>query len=86
MSSTLQGVELSRLKWQSRRGLLENDLVLESFYRCYETELTPPRVAGLNTLLDLGDNDLWDLLSGRSELHAEAAGEAHEVLRLLRGC
>ena len=59
MSSTLQGVELSRLKWQSRRGLLENDLVLESFYRRYETELTPPRVAGLNTLLDLGDNDLW---------------------------
>ena len=86
MSGTLQGVELSRLKWQSRRGLLENDLVLESFYRRYEAELTPPRVAGLNTLLDLGDNDLWDLLAGRSELGADAADDAHEVLRLLRAC
>ena len=86
MSGTLQGVELSRLKWQSRRGLLENDLVLESFYQRYETELTPQRVAGLNTLLDLGDNDLWDLLAGRSELGTDAAGEVHDVLRLLRAC
>ncbi len=86
MPGTLQGVELSRLKWQSRRGLLENDLVLESFYQRYEAELTPPRVAGLNALLDLGDNDLWDLLAGRSELGVDAADEAHEVLRLLRAC
>ena len=86
MGSTLQGVELSRLKWQSRRGLLENDLVLESFYRRYEGELTPERVAGLNTLLDLGDNDLWDLMAGRSQLGEGAAGATREVLRLLRAC
>ena len=86
MSATLQGVELSRLKWQSRRGLLENDLVLESFYQRYEGELTPERVAGLNTLLDLGDNDLWDLLAGRSELAADAAASTHDVLHLLRAC
>ena len=86
MSGTLQGVELSRLKWQSRRGLLENDLVLESFYRRYEGELTPQRVEGLNILLDLGDHDLWDLLAGRSELGAEATGETRDVLSLLRAC
>ena len=86
MSVTLQGVELSRLKWQSRRGLLENDLVLESFYRQYETALTPERVEGLNTLLDLGDNDLWDLVAGRSELQQDAAESTRMVLQLLRSC
>ena len=86
MSDTLQGVELSRLKWQSRRGLLENDLVLESFYRRYEGELTPARVAGLYALLDLGDNDLWDLLAGRSQLDQSAAASTRDVLQLLRAC
>ncbi len=86
MRATLQGVELSRLKWQSRRGLLENDLVLQSFYERYEGELTPERVEGLNTLLDLGDNDLWDLLAGRSELDQGAGASTKAVLTLLRAC
>ena len=86
MSVTLQGVELSRLKWQSRRGLLENDLVLQSFYERYEGELTPERVEGLNALLDLGDNDLWDLLAGKYELNAGAGASTRTVLELLRAC
>ena len=86
MSTTLQGVELSRLKWQSRRGLLENDLVLQSFFQRYESALTPDRVSGLNALLDLGDNDLWDLVASRSELAADAAAPMRDVLQLLRAC
>ena len=86
MSVTLQGVELSRLKWQSRRGLLENDLVLQSFYERYEGELTPERVEGLNALLDLGDNDLWDLLAGKNELNESAGASTRTVLELLRAC
>ena len=86
MQATLQGVELSRPKWQSRRGLLENDLVLQSFYERYEGALTPDRVEGLNALLDLGDNDLWDLLAGKSELDAGAGASMRTVLQLLRAC
>ena len=86
MSVTLQGVELSRLKWQSRRGLLENDLVLQSFYERYEGESTPERVEGLNALLDLGDNDLWDLLAGKNELNESAGASTRTVLELLRAC
>ena len=86
MATTLQGVELSRLKWQSRRGLLENDLVLQSFYERYEGELTPERVEGLNALLDLGDNDLWDLLAGKNELNEGAGSSPRTVLELLRAC
>jgi antitoxin CptB len=50
-----------RLKWKCRRGLLELDLVLERYLRQY------PEDAGLDALLDLPDNDLWDIVSGRSD-------------------
>ncbi|MDH5579646.1 MAG: succinate dehydrogenase assembly factor 2, partial [Betaproteobacteria bacterium] len=54
-------VACDRLKWKCRRGLLELDLVLERYLRQY------PEDATLDTLLDLPDNDLWDIVSGRSE-------------------
>lgn len=50
-----------RLKWKCRRGLLELDLVLERYLRQY------PEDAELDPLLELPDNDLWDIVSGRSE-------------------
>jgi antitoxin CptB len=50
-----------RLKWKCRRGLLELDLVLERYLRQY------PEDAELGALLELPDNDLWDIVSGRSE-------------------
>lgn len=50
-----------RLRWKCRRGLLELDLVLERYLQHH------PDDAELDTLLDLTDNDLWDIVSGRSE-------------------
>jgi antitoxin CptB len=50
-----------RLKWKCRRGLLELDLVLERYLRQH------PDDAELAPLLDLPDNDLWDIVSGRSD-------------------
>ena len=50
-----------RLKWKCRRGLLELDLVLERYLRQY------PEDAQLEALLELPDNDLWDIVSGRSD-------------------
>jgi antitoxin CptB len=54
-------VARDRLQWKCRRGLLELDLVLEKYLRQY------PEDAELAALLDLPDNDLWDIVSGRSE-------------------
>jgi antitoxin CptB len=54
-------VARDRLKWKCRRGLLELDLVLEKYLRRY------PEDPELAALLDLPDNDLWDIVSGRSE-------------------
>ena len=57
----------ARLRWRSRRGLLENDLILTRFLDEHEIELTDDEVDALTQLLDLSDNDLLDLLLGRTE-------------------
>ena len=54
----------SRLKWKCRRGLLELDLVLNDFV---ERHLQEKDLHALNDLLDMEDNDLWDIVSGRSD-------------------
>jgi len=54
----------SRLKWKCRRGLLELDLVLLDFV---EKHLQEKDLSALNDLLDLEDNDLWEIVSGRSD-------------------
>ena len=51
----------NRLRWKCRRGLLELDLVLERYLR------ENPEDASLLALLDLPDNDLWDIIAGRSD-------------------
>ena len=63
----MDATRLARLRWRARRGLLENDLVLERFLAARGTTLTEDEVAMLDRLLDLNDNDLWDLIAGRSE-------------------
>ena len=82
----LDSTELSRLKWRSRRGMLENDLVMEKFFARYTEQLTEERVEGLKTLLDLPDTDLWDLVAGRLQLEAGFAPAAHEMLAWMREC
>jgi len=58
---------LRRLRWNCRRGLLENDLVLERFLDRYAGTLDDEALVRLNELLRLGDNELWDLITGRLE-------------------
>ena len=79
---------LSKLKWRCRRGLLENDLFIERFFRQFESTLTMRQAGGLNALMDLSDNDLLDLHLGRKpliEVNAELdREEVREVLNMLR--
>jgi antitoxin CptB len=76
---------LARLKWRCRRGLLENDLLIERFFRRHEEALTPEQAAGLESLMDLADPELLDLLLARSEPQGRLdRSNVHEVLALLR--
>ena len=74
MSVTHQAdpIKRARLRWRSRRGLLENDLILTRFLDRYENELTDEEVDALSILLDLSDNDLMNVLLARSEPEGEA--------------
>jgi len=56
-------VSRNRLYWKCRRGLLELDLVLARFIPTLKEEDVQP----LHALLDLPDNDLLDIIMGRSE-------------------
>ena len=59
--------ELGRVRWRCRRGLLENDLILARFLDARGGTMTADELNALNVLLDLADNDLWDLIAGRTE-------------------
>ena len=76
---------VSRLKWRCRRGLLENDLLIERFFRQHEATLTARQAGGLEILMDLADNDLLDLLLARKEPEGSLdRPEVKEVLAQLR--
>jgi antitoxin CptB len=51
-----------RLKWKCRRGRLELDLVLERIIPILQDE----DIADFDALLELADDDLWDIVVGRS--------------------
>lgn len=75
--------ELRRLKWRCRRGLLENDIVLERFLERHGADLSGAGMSAFAKLLELDDNDLRDLISGRAEVgDPDLAG----IVRLLREC
>jgi len=75
--------EMNRLRWCCRRGLLENDLVLEHFLGAHAATLEGERLAAFKTLLDYSDGELWSLVSGRAECSDPALGE---MVQLLRRC
>jgi succinate dehydrogenase flavin-adding protein (antitoxin of CptAB toxin-antitoxin module) len=47
--------------------MLENDIILARWLDKVGRDLPDEDVAALDRLLDLGDNELWDVLSGRIE-------------------
>jgi antitoxin CptB len=69
-----------RLRWNCRRGLLELDLVLERFL-AKNGNLEKSSVAFLNEILELPDNDLWDIVIGRSDRYEPHLNEIVARLR-----
>lgn len=83
--STLSDLDRTRLRWRARRGLLENDLIITRFLDAHEQNLTGADVAALTQLFEEGDNDLMDLLLGRTEPEgALDTPGVRDILRRLR--
>jgi antitoxin CptB len=74
--------QLERVRWRCRRGLLELDLVLQRFVDEYYARLGEAERRQFETLLDLSDNELWDMITLRKK-----QGNSHlqHVLSLLQG-
>jgi succinate dehydrogenase flavin-adding protein (antitoxin of CptAB toxin-antitoxin module) len=72
---------IERLRWRSRRGLLELDLVFERFWKGEGARLSAGEAQVLERLLTLPDNDLLDLVMGRSET---PDGEFRDLVKKLR--
>jgi len=66
-AAPLDARRLARLRWRARRGMLENDLVLARWFDARGAAISDAEVDALDRLLDCSDNDLWDLIAGRSE-------------------
>ena len=64
----MEAVAQRKLHWKCRRGLLELDLVLNKYL-----EKVPYDVE-LEEFLELQDNDLWDIVSGRSDRYDKRFG------------
>jgi antitoxin CptB len=65
--SASEPVELRRLRWRARRGLLENDLLIGRFLDRHGRTLDAAQNRALLKLLELPDTELLDLLLGRTE-------------------
>lgn len=63
--------ELKRVLWRCRRGLLELDIMLMPFVANQYADLSGPERHVFDALLDLPDNSLWDMMSGRVDVADE---------------
>jgi antitoxin CptB len=63
---------LERVRWRSRRGLLELDIVLGRFIDASYMQLNEAELLVFEALLDMPDNPLWDMIAGRQEATQDA--------------
>lgn len=60
--------ELDRVRWRCRRGMLELDIVLQRFVDKHYAQLNENELQQFDTLLNLPDNDLWDMITAMKEV------------------
>ena len=77
----LRRIRTERLRWHSRRALLELDLVLQRFWQRQGGMLDAPQAEKLERLLAMEDHDLWEMLSGRRDADDAAMQELVALLR-----
>ena len=60
--------ELDRIRWRCRRGMLELDIVLQGFVDKHYMQLNKTEMQQFDALLNLPDNDLWDMITLKKEI------------------
>jgi len=67
MQAIYSEADKNRLRWRSRRGLLELDLVFERFLEHDFDQMSAADLDIYQDLLMLPDNDLLDLVDGKTD-------------------
>jgi antitoxin CptB len=73
--------ELERARWRCRRGLLELDILLQRFMDEHYSALGENELRQFEMLLNLPDNDLWDVIMQKQQAKDQSL---LPVLRLLQ--
>jgi antitoxin CptB len=76
----MDSYQKNKLQWNCRRGLLELDIVLQRFLQG-NFNLEKEEIDSFKDLLDLPDNDLWDIVIGRSDEYQPHLSEIVARLR-----
>ena len=71
-----------RMEWRCRRGMLEMDLLFVDFVSSHLPSLSDAQITALDKLLDLPDNELWNLVSEGDDVSDLTTSQ---VLTMLRG-
>ena len=74
-------IETQRMHWRCRRGLLELDIVLRHFVYHHYEQLAADDLHVFDKLLDCPDNELLDLILGRTQAADAATQQLLEMLR-----
>lgn len=61
--------EFDRVRWRCRRGMLELDIILQRFVDKHYMQLNECELQQFEALLDLPDNDLWDMIAAKKEVN-----------------
>ena len=80
----LTDLELSKLRWRCRRGFLENDLILTRLLERRGASFSEDEHVQLLSLIALDDNDLWEIIAGRTEAFPAGTEDMVATLRETR--
>jgi antitoxin CptB len=72
---------LQRIRWRCRRGMLELDIILGRFVDAHYERLSQPQRETFEEFLDMADNPLWDLISGKIEAASEEEAALTDLIR-----
>lgn len=84
LNMPMASADLSLLKWRARRGLLENDIILERFFKKHEANLTHVQGLALTYILNLTDRILMDVFMQKQTLTLELLDLDEETLNNIK--
>ena len=73
----------NQLRWACRRGLLELDLLLNTYMDKVYDQLTDDEKRQFISLLDMQDQEMYEMLTGKTSPNDR---QVAELLEKIRGC